>query len=165
MKFLSLLFVCITLSFQANAHEYFFGFAELSYNNESKAYEGTLMLSAHDIQEYLEYKDIVTEDIEGFTNDQELIEMIGLTLFSGFQLQSEGNAIDLKLIGFEILKNGMAQFYFTSNTVKKATELNITFDLLMDIYPKQQNKVTFKNGFTSQTAVFLQNKTNASLKL
>jgi hypothetical protein len=165
MKFLTLLFFCTTLAFQVNAHEYFFGFCELSYNNDKNEYEGTLSLSAHDIQEYLEYKDIVSEDITTLANDKSSVELISLALFSGFRLQSEGNEIELKVIGFEVLKNGITQFYFTSGKTEKAEELNITFDLMMDVYPNQQNKITYKNGFTSQTAIFLQNKTQASLKL
>lgn len=165
MRFLLFLFLTVTISFSASAHEYFFGFAELSYNTSAQAYEGTLILSTHDVEDYFQRKGIAIRALENHTEDFDLQELIALELFEGFAIQTENGTLDFELMGYEVLENGMTQFYFRSQSITKSKELDITFDLMMDLFPKQQNKINYISEDESASAVFLVNNKQSRISL
>lgn len=155
MKFIFGALVCLLISFEADAHAYFFGFAEVSYNSKESVYEGTLILSTHDVEEWLQQKEIPLLSLEEHTNDLEMYEYIELELFEGFQIKTNGTSLLFELIGYEVLENGMTQFYFHSQKTEKGTQLDITFDLMMNEFPQQQNKINYIENNQSYTAVFI----------
>ena len=68
-------------SFVSFGHEYFFGFAEMEYNAESKVYEGTLMLSTHDLEEWLQVKGIEVDELEDVVSGSKLENDISKAIF------------------------------------------------------------------------------------
>lgn len=165
MKFLLPFIFLFAVSSQALAHEYFFGFAEMSYNEEEQAYEGTLILSTHDVEEWLIQKEVPISSLEDHIDDYSVYPLMELEIFEGFQITANGINLIFELDGYEILDNGMTQFYFHSKKVEKGNKLDITFDLMMREYPRQQNKINYLEENKSLTAVFLANHTTNSISL
>lgn len=160
--FLAISLVMLT-SFTSKAHEYFFGFAELSYNPTEQVVEGTLILSTHDVEEWFQGKKLPVKELEDHVSDQKLIQQMASTLFSEFKIKNNGNPLKLQLIGYEVLPNGMTNFYFHSNKTEKPKNLDFTFDLMMNELPKQQNKITYLDKENSYTAVFITTKKQSSI--
>ncbi len=165
MKRLLILFTLTFLSFQTEAHAYFFGFAELNYNVEEGEYEGTLILSTHDVEDWLKRKEVPIITLEDHIDDYEIHALMELEIFEGFEVKSNDQGLIFQLIGYEILDNGMTQFYFHSNKTDKGNELDITFDLMMDEFPQQQNKINYIENNRSLTAVFLKEHRQTSISL
>jgi|TARA_R110000737_G_scaffold223373_2_gene238379 hypothetical protein len=160
--FLAFSLIMLT-SFTSIAHEYFFGFAELSYNSTDQVIEGTLMLSTHDLEEWFQIKKLPVKELEDHVSDEKLIQQMASTLFSEFKIKNNGTSLKLQLIGYEVLPNGMTNFYFHSNKTEKPQKLDFTFDLMMNELPKQQNKITYLDKQKSYTAVFVSTKKQSSI--
>lgn len=160
-----LLFVFLISAMISSAHEYYFAFAEMEYKSESKKMELTLIVSTHDIEHWLQNKEVKIKELENHTKDTALQKEFEVKLLSGFNLSYEKNSIPLKLIGYEVLDNGLSNFYFTSEAVEINNQFSVRFDLLMNDYPEQQNKLTFIYHGKKQTFPFLQTTREQFIKL
>jgi hypothetical protein len=166
MKLFWLFALLSVSSFSANAHEYFFGFAEMSYNSTDQVLEGTVMLSTHDVEEWFQEKKLPIKEMEDHVTDAALIQQMAKALFNEFKVKSGGKEVIFQMIGYEVLPNGMTNFYFHSNKIAKPNKfIDITFDLMMNELPAQQNKVTYLDNEKSYTAVFTQAKSQSSIIL
>jgi hypothetical protein len=63
--------------------------------------------------------------------------------------------IKFNLVGSEVFLNGRTNFYFESESIEIKRELKITFDLLMDVFKQQQNKITLTYRDKKYTRTFL----------
>jgi hypothetical protein len=52
--------------------------------------------------------------------------------------------IEFILDGFEVMLNGNIQFYLSAKIKQPLNEIKIKFDLLMNKFPEQQNKLTIR---------------------
>jgi hypothetical protein len=163
MRFFVLLFLVLSFHQKSYAHEYFFGFAELSYNDEFMNYEGTLMLSTHEIQEYLENLNLIDQELSTYQGNEEMFATIGMVLWKDFKINIGSNELELKLVGIEVLETGMSNFYFNSQSTERSNQLDISFSLLMDLFPLQQNKLNYIDGMRVFTSVFFTNKRKSSI--
>jgi hypothetical protein len=163
MKLLLVMSFTLLASFSSQAHEYFFGFAELSFNSTEQIIEGTLIISTHDVEEWFQNKELPVKELEDHVSDEKLIQQMATTLFSEFKITNNGTNIKLNMIGYEVLANGMTNFYFHSNKTKKPNKLDITFSLMINELPKQQNKITYLENEKSYTAVFTNVKKQSSI--
>lgn len=160
-----LLFVCaLFIACSASAHEYFFAFAEMNYNAKDSVIEVTLISSAHETEDALNISGIAIKELEDHYKDAEMIEKLEKFLQSGFTMTENGKAIVFELIGFEVDQRGMVQFYLKSNKLAPPTEYEARFDLLMDQFPEQQNKILFTHNNKTTTAIFLPNKRTEIVK-
>ncbi len=165
MKSFLFLFFLLLTTLNANAHEYFFGFAELSYNGADAKYEGTLILSTHDLEEWLKKRGVTVTELEFQQFDEVFFTQMEIELFKGFKLSQNGREMKLYGLGFETDDTGTTQIYFQSERTTKAKNLDVTFNILMDLYPKQQNKLTYRDADFSVTTIFLFNKTASSISI
>ena len=163
-SFLFLFFLLLT-SLSANAHEYFFGFAELTYNEADAKYEGTLILSTHDLEDWLKKRGVTLTELEFQQFDEDLFSQMEIELFKGFKLSQNGREMKLHGLGFETDNTGTTQIYFQSEKTTKSAKIDVTFDILMDVYPKQQNKITYRDAEFSVTTIFLFNKPTSSISI
>ena len=138
----------------------------MEYNEAEQVYEGTLILSAHDLEMWLEQKQIGLISLEEQTDDELLLEAMGYEVFEHFKVSTKTAELSFTIYGYEVLPNGLCQIYFASNKVDSSNELEIRFDLLMDAFPEQQNKITFLQGKESYTATFtsIQKQANIQIK-
>jgi hypothetical protein len=152
------------LSSQLEAHEYFFGFAELEYNSVDNRYEGTLILSQHDLEHWLESKNFTFSNLESEKENTKVLLELEPLLFDGFQVYSiDQTELIFSLQAFEIRPDGMVQFYFESETTPELYELKVRFDLMMDEFPEQQNKLMVLKNEQTFTSVFMRQSKEAKI--
>jgi hypothetical protein len=158
---LFILFAVSTLT--SFAHEFYFSFAEVSYNEFEGKLEISVAASAHDIDLYLEKKGIHAYPLEKKASDSSSKELLQQLLnkhliFDSNQENSitEGSEmIFMQLEGTEVLLNGQVYFYLSAKISQIPNELKIRFDLLMDEYSGQQNKMTIYFRDIKKDLIFL----------
>lgn len=159
MKQLFAVFVFISVFFSASAHEYYFAFAEVEYNQSTKKLEISLEISAHDLEAEMKKSGISFEKhIEDQTKNGDFKKQLEIHIEKGFGISTANSPIPLRLIGFDVLPTGLLYVYFESEPLELIQPLSVTFNLLMDSFPDQQNKATFIRNNSKQTAVFLPTK-------
>lgn len=159
MKKLIAVFAFISVLFSANAHEYYFAFGEVEYNESSRKLEITLEISAHDLEFDMKKSGIVLDKhIENQTQNTDFKSKLAAHIKKGFGISAGDSPIPLKLVGFDVLPTGLLYVYMESEPLDLMRSLTFTFDLLMESFPNQQNKVTFIHKIQKQTAVFLPTK-------
>lgn len=128
-------------------HEYFLGFAEMQYNDDSKKLEVSIAITGHDLEQYLDEKGINVPKLEECINQPVHLAKIEKEIQNGFQVKDGTDNLLLDLVGMEVNNRDQAIFYLTSREIEKPTKLTVRFDLLMNYFIKQQNKLTvFKDG-------------------
>lgn len=150
------------------AHDYFFAFAEVEYDELNGRIEATLSLTAHDFERYLQKKQIIQGDLTSCLNDSVKMLELENEINKHFSFNSspleENSIMDgealfyFKLEGFETQLTGIVQFYLSCPLKQPLESIEVTFDVLMDQYPEQQNKLTLINRGQKRTYVFLQSK-------
>jgi hypothetical protein len=165
MKSSIILILFALFSGVSQAHEYFFAFAEMEYNVKSQSYELSLVVSTHDIEHYFENQGVEVGELEDYTSDKVMLEVFSTLLLDGFAVKNQQATIDFQLIGYEVDLNGLTSFFFNAKPSENFAEFEVKFDLLMSVYPKQQNKLTFLENGQTQTAIFFPNQANQQIKL
>jgi len=156
--------ICLSTSV-ASAHEYFFAFAEVSYNQKDSILEATVIASAHETEDALNTVGITIRELEEHYKDSVMIKKLEHFINQGFSMQFGENTAQFTLIGFEVDKRGMVQFYLTSQKLTLTNDYTVSFGMLMDQFPDQQNKLIFKAKGKDYTAVFLPQKRSQNLSL
>ncbi len=157
-----LLFLFISIASCTYAHDYFFAFAEVEYNDVSQRIEATLIVSTHDLESALrrEHPSFQSSfnDISTITKENKANKIIEQYLLEHFKISSNSNC-SLTMIGFEVQLNGLTNFYFESSPFQLEKKIVFTFDLLMNQFELQQNKVTFLYQGKTYTRPFLKEET------
>jgi len=162
--FLLLFGFAVNNSFVA-AHECFFSFAEITFNQANKQFEVSIEASAHDVEDVMNEYGIPIKELEDHYSDTSMIRKIESFICQGFAILNNQKNVQLKLIGYEVKANGLVDFYFTSEKIELATSLTFRYDWLMQSLPQQQNKITFSYNNKTQTMVFLPSKTTETITL
>ena len=154
---LGILFIAF-YSFASSAHEYFFSFAEMEYNDVTQKFEITITATTHDIEKLYEKRMNENVDLSTYDKDSRTTGLISDYFSTHFQLKTEKADCILNLIGFESSLNGVTYFYFESNPIDITPTLTLKNDVLMEEYNQQQNKITLYYRSKSYTTDFLRNE-------
>ncbi|AEA45467.1 DUF6702 family protein [Fluviicola taffensis] len=166
MKELLAVFTFFFVGLSANAHEFYFAFAEVEYNATSKKLEITLEVTAHDLEVDMKKSGIVLDKhIENQNGNTDFKKQLESHLSKGFEITTGDSSVSLKVIGFDVMPTGLLYVYLESTTVVPKRSIDFKFDLLMETFPNQQNKITFIRNNQKQTAVFLPTKRTESITL
>jgi hypothetical protein len=165
MKFIFLFLSSFLLSVGAWSHNYYFGFAEMQYNEINHTLETTIVLSAHDLEDVLIKSKSIDKSLEYLTEDTLAQIAVEKFILNSFQVEFDNQKADFHLLGFDISPNGMIQIYLLAENVTLKNQLNITFSSMMDVFEAQQNKLTFIHKNSKQTSVFLQNQKSSVIQL
>lgn len=165
MRLLFIVLILSTVGFQLHAHNYYFGFAEMQYNATTQTLETTLVLSAHDLEDVLKSKKIIARELEFLEKDSLTIATLENFVNSEFIVSSGAIRAHFSLLGFEVIKNGLVQIYLLSSPLVLGKSIDISFSILMNEFPEQQNKLTFIHNKQKRTAVFLPHKRTDSIIL
>jgi hypothetical protein len=165
MKFIFLFLSSFLLSVSAWSHSYYFGFAEIQYNEINHTLETTIVLSAHDLEDVLMKSKGIEKSLEFLINDSLANLEIEKFILNSFELAFDNQKADFHLLGYEISKTGMIQIYLLAENVALKEKIDITFSTMMDVYEAQQNKLTFIQNNKKQTMVFLQNQKSSVIHL
>lgn len=158
MKTIVFVLFIILNSFVSNAHEYFFSFAEMEYNDVTRKFEITITATTHDIEKLYEKQINEKIDLTLYDKDSKTSELISTYFSKHFQLKTENANCILHLIGYESSLNGVTNFYLESDPIDITPTLTLMNDVLMDEYSQQQNKITLYYQSKSYTTDFLRNE-------
>jgi hypothetical protein len=154
MKITLLILLC-GLQSLAFGHDYYFAFAEVEYNDFSQQFEATVSVSAHDLERIFEEKNWSIDELEN-SEEAENFEAINAWILTQFTILSGDKNVDFNVIGCEVELSGMIRFYMESAPIDLANTLKVQFNLLMEDFPEQQNKLTLYYRDRSITKTFLQ---------
>ena len=140
-----------------SAHDYYFAFAEVSYNSITEKIEITLSTSAHDIENELQDELHFDNDLESALKNEKLTSEISSYIQQHFKIKTK-ELIQFDLIGTQVQLNGIVNFYFESVKTTITDEIVVVFDLLMSRFKEQQNKISFNFRGHIYTRPFLQDK-------
>ena len=155
-------FLTATSSF---GHEYFFAFAEVEYNDITRKFESTLIVSTHDLEKILKEKDNELGDLKNIRSGSTSHEALQSFLVHHFRIKCGESIAKMKLIGHEVSLEGTTNFYLESEPITLNGVLEITFDLLMNETESQQNKLTLYVRDKSYTRPFVHNTRKQTIKL
>lgn len=165
MKFFVFLSFLTVFGQKSFSHDYYFAFAEMELNKKSNKLEVTLIINNHDVEHWLENTDFGLLDTEKNTLNDSLKVILSNQLLSGFSIQNSNIYLKLDFKGILVKKDGNIEFYFESETITNTDQVNVTFDLLMNEYEQQQNKLIYIKDLNKETFEFLPSKTSYLVKL
>ena len=161
-----IIFLITSLSiFSFNMHEYYFGFAEMEYNSTAKNFEISLKTTAHDFEHHMEHMGVNIGHIEKLKTGDSLFAEVMKEVNKGFSISKEGENLGLKCIGFEVDLKDNLYFYLKSETTEKEGKWNIEFDLMMNSYPKQQNKLNYVESGNKTALTFVYSNKERTLEI
>lgn len=158
-----LIFMC--LGNFSYAHNYFFSFAEVEYNEFCGCFESSITFTTHDFEQLLSKKNILNKNLESTLNDYQLKQNIETIINEGFQITSENKIVEFQLDGNEIGLNGLTTFFLSSKPIKLSSVILFHYNLLMNEVAEQQNKLTFIFRGEKTTMNFISNQVTHSIKL
>jgi glycosyltransferase involved in cell wall biosynthesis len=156
-KHFLLLFLSAFVSLSAYSHNFYFSYAEVEYNDFCACFQVSLTFTTHDFETLLREKNLFNKDLETTLKDSLSKSKIEQIINEGFQIQNNGKNVNLKIEGNEHQLNGLTVFYLSSNTAELSKEVIFKFDFLMQIFPEQQNKITFLFRGKKNTSNFYTN--------
>jgi hypothetical protein len=165
----SVYLLCVLFAFfslELKAHDTYFAFAEVEYNDLNGTLEATLTLSTHDLERLLQEKEIIKGALSSTPMDSMLVSSISVLINSTFYFSLPNKeAIHWEIEGIENTLTGTTNIYLSS-AVKQVTDtFSVRFDIFMDRYPEQQNKMTFIYHENKTTRVFLNAQRTDTFKL
>lgn len=165
MRNLVLIISLCCISSASNAHDYFFGFAEVEYNEMTNRCEISLSFTGHDFEKAMLETHPEFGTLEAARDDSMKLIRMEDYINQHFRLGNSTPAVHLKLMGIEINANGIVNFYLESNEIVLNDKLDVSFDMLMETFPEQQNKLTFYCRENSTTMSFLPHQKSNTIEL
>lgn len=169
-----LIFTCILFfTSMASAHEFFFAFAEIEYDEMKGRFEVSVTATTHDLDRSLRLIDPNFKGLQQANDDSLSYNLIERELNRHFSAAPKTdnsildgtNAIYFRLDGIETELNGTVHLYLSADCRSNPGTLEFTFDLLMDDFPEQQNKLTIIYRGRKSTFVFLPNQRTQIIEL
>lgn len=158
-------FLLLSSSSILNAHEYFFSFAEIQYNTETCQIEVSLEVTGHDFEDYLKEKGILIPQLEDCIGQPMYLSLIQEEISKGFEIMTKGSALSLDLIGMKINDNDQVVFFLTTRKIPKPEKIEVRYDLLMDYFPLQQNKITVYKTQGKEFVTFINTRPKRTIQL
>ena len=147
------------------AHEFYFAYAELTYNELQERFEGTIIFTTHDLERAIEPKGSLIGKFEKLDETSAELKVIENYINQHFQITYgcalDSNAADaicmsqFTLEGIVTQLNGTIECYVSSNAGSLYNPVQFKFDALMERYTNQQNKLTFIYRDQKETLSFL----------
>lgn len=158
-----ILFLCTSLSLKA--HDYFFAFAEVEYNTSTNRFEGTIIFTTHDLEKAIQKEHAEFPIMDTMKVDSKEFALVKEKILKGFSIVVDGKKLKLNLVGIENFLTGTSNIYFESEATPVDKDITFEFDLLMDEYEGQQNKISFKIDEFKSTLYFINSESKQTLKL
>jgi hypothetical protein len=147
------------------AHNYYFSFAEVEYNDFCGCFESSITVTTHDFEQFLRKKNLLNKNLETSLTDNKLKQGIEELINEGLQISTGGKKVAFHLEGNEIGLNGLTTFYLSSKPIDLFDEIIFQYNLLMNEFPDEQNKLTFIFRGEKTTLNFIANQFTHSIKL
>ena len=165
MKGILILFLLLLSAF-SYGHDTYFAFAEMEYDEDCSCLEISIKVSAHDLNSIAENQTKNYLGLEKTLNSKEgnsnIIQQI---ILQGFEINQYQKKIVSLYEGFELNNDGDCFFYFKTEKLEKGL-IDIRFDLFMNTYLEQQNKLIYnKSDHSKQTFVFFGSSRETKIEL
>jgi hypothetical protein len=150
------------------SHNAYFSFTELAYNEINGRFEASISVTTHDLEKALQQRGIIRKGLEYYQNDTLTLNKVYAEILNHFQIDFSKNPnfhSTLKIDGFEIMKTGLVYFYASMEVPEHVDSFQVTYDLLMDEYAEQQNKLTFIQQENKSTYIFTVEKPNTFIEI
>lgn len=134
------------------AHDYYFSFAEMQYNTDSKRFEASIRATGHDVEEFIKDREQEIPSLEKCIGNPVAENILESYVTKYFKVLVDGKPLEFTLVGLEVNLKDEVIFYIKSNKLEKPKAIEIIYDLLMDYFPDQQNKLTL---FTAEGKEYL----------
>jgi len=166
-KLLFAILVQLSVFSTSFAHEYYFAYAEISYNELQQKLEGTLIFTTHDLERSIEPKGTLIGKFEKLDETSAELKRIENYINQHFQI-IYGCALDsletdvicisqFLLEGVVTQLNGTIECYISASIPALYNPIQIKFDALMEHVPGLQNKFNFIYRQQKETLSFLLN--------
>ena len=165
-----LAFVVAVLSFlmnNLNAHEYHFSFAEVEFNNNCQCLQVSISVAAHDFELALKKKGLLKSSLERDINENGISTDLKKEFLDHFVVNIDGDNIALSIEGYEFTDDGLLYIYTSSKKINitDSSVLQFKYDLLMESFSEQQNKLTFEYNNVKQTLSFIKGPQESNMIL
>ena len=157
--------IFLSFSFHSSAHEFYFSFAEVQYNTEEERFEISMEVTGHDLEDYLKHKGIMIPRLEDCVGKPLYLNMIEQEISNGFKISIKDKPINMKIVGIKINNNDQVVIFLTSEKIEKPKSIDIEYDLLMDFFQQQQNKLTLFKPEGKLFVTFLNTRTKRTITL
>jgi len=137
----------------------------MQYNEKTEQFEISLEVSGHDLEDYLADKGVIIPRLEECVGKPIYLTMIEKEITHGFQILVKGNPLSLDLIGMKINNNDQVIFFMTSRKMEKPKSIDVNYDLMMDFFSLQQNKLTLFKSEGKQFVTFLNTRSKRTIEL
>jgi hypothetical protein len=167
MKAVFTLILLFTLPFIGNAHDYYFAFAEVEYNSNSQRFEGTIVFTTHDLEKAIQKDYPEFPIMDTMTLNNPAFTLVKESILEGFYIQVNGipQKLTLEILGVENFLTGTSNVYFQSEKIESVNEIKFGFNLLMNEYDGQQNKIAFTYGELKETLYFINRENVQTLNI
>ncbi len=155
MKKLLLSLFVLFLSLNVFGHDYYFSFAEIEYDAEQSCLLMSIKVSTHDLDYYYQKKTGESKSIEKAFEIDSCTRKIMKFIQEGLTINQISVPIALTLEGRTTSKDGFTYFYFKSDKIDPKIALTVKYDLFMDIFTEQQNKINFIVNHQTKSYEFL----------
>lgn len=155
MKNLILSIFTLFLSLCGFGHDYYFSFAEIEYDAEQSCLLISIKVSTHDLDYYYQKKTGESKSIEKVFEMDSCTRKIIQFIQEGLSIKQMSIPVGLNLEGRTTNKDGFTYFYFKSDKINPKIGLVVKYDLFMDIYTEQQNKINFIVNHQTKSYEFL----------
>merc|ERR1712154_252674 len=128
--------------FKTNAHDFYISISQIEFNPESRNFEVSIKLTAHDIEycaELLEGKQLILDDSLSQTEVNKYIHDL---VSDQIKMYVNGQDLSFDLIGFEVLLDESLWIYLEFKSGLSSNQINtveIENKVLIDCFEKQQN--------------------------
>ena len=165
----SVYLLCVLFAFFSStlkAHDTYFAFAEVKYNDLNGRLEATLTVSTHDLERVLSEKELIKGALSSSSMDSLLVSSIATHIQSTFYFSSrDDEPLVWEIEGIENTLTGTTNIYLSSAVHEITETFMIHFAIFMDRYPEQQNKMTFIYHDKKTTRVFLSSQRTDTFKI
>ena len=155
MKKLLLSLFVLFLSLNVFGHDYYFSFAEIEYDADHSCLLMSIKVSTHDLEYYYQKKTGESKSIEKAFEIDSCTRKIMKFIQEGLTINQISVPIALNLEGRTTSKDGFTYFYFKSDKIDPKIALTVKYDLFMDIFTEQQNKINFIVNHQTKSYEFL----------
>lgn len=161
-KVLFLVYIFLFFSVFASAHPIYVSICQIDYNRENKSLEISVKIFADDLLLALENKG---ERIIFLGEERERAdanEIISNYIHSKLKLVVNGKKVEYKFIGKELESDAVWSYLETVN-VGELKEIEVTCDILTEMYETQNNAIQVNNGDVIKTMLLNNRKTKDSI--
>ena len=154
----------VLISLSSFAHKYYMSVADLEYDAESNAINGSLKATAHDFEALLESHFNERIHIENVADSSEIGTYMKSYLSSTFKIFSNNKELEMNYLGKEVTLRDNLYFYFTFSAPENPKEIEVENSFLCDRFTAQQNIVHYKYQNLTKSVTLLASKTKETIK-